>query len=317
MSQRTYAVVGSGAIGGYYGGCLARTGMPVHFLFRTRAEAEHVRARGLRIDSPRGGFVLTDVRAHHDARDMPRCDVVVVALKTTRNDLLPQLLPALVKPGGSVLMLQNGLGAEAQAAAAAGEGVTILGGLCFVCIHKLGPGHIEHQDYGLVTVGEHRPDGSPAGTTATVQQVLDDFAPTKVPFESAPDLLLARWKKLVWNVPFNGLCVAAQTTTDVLMHTPAHLAHVEALMREVQAGCSAVTGRVIEEAHVQKMLDNTRRMTPYKPSMMLDDEAGRPMEVEAIFGEPMRQAEAAGCVVPRMRALYERLYQINAELTGA
>jgi len=307
MRERTYAVIGSGAVGGYYGGCLARAGQAVHFLCRTRAEAEHVRARGLRIDSPRGGFTLNDVPACHDVRDMPRCDVVIVALKTTRNHLLPSLLPPTVKPGGSVLMLQNGLGAESQAAAAAGRGVTTLGGLCFVCIHKRGPGHIEHQDYGLVTVGEHRPEGQPAGKTPAVQHVLDDFAPTKIPFEAALDLTLARWKKLVWNVPFNGLCVAKQTTTDVLMNSPEHLAHVEALMREVQAGCEAVTGRSIEEAHVQKMLENTRRMTPYKPSMMLDHEAGRPMEVEAIFGEPVRQAEAAGIAVPRMRALYECL----------
>jgi len=307
MSQRTYAIIGSGAVGGYYGGCLARVGQPVHFLSRTPDEAEHVRARGLRIDSPRGGFTLSDVPAYHDVRDMPRCDLVIVALKTTRNDLLGQLLPPLVNPGGCVLMLQNGLGAEQQAAAAAGPGVTILGGLCFVCIHKLGPGHIEHKGFGLVTVGEHRPDGSPAGRTEAVEQVLDDFSPTKIPFEPAPDLLLARWKKLVWNVPFNGLCVAEQTTTDVLINSPEHLSHVEALMREVQAGCAAATGRSIDEAHVQKMLENTRKMTPYKPSMMLDFEAGRPMEVEAIFGEPVRQAEAAGCVVPRMRALYARL----------
>ncbi|NBC10367.1 MAG: putative 2-dehydropantoate 2-reductase [Planctomycetes bacterium] len=311
MSQQTYAVIGGGAIGGYYGGCLARVGQAVHFLFRTRGEAEHVRTHGLHIDSPRGGFLLSEAPAYHDVRDMPRSDVVIVALKTTQNHLLPNLLPPIVKPGGSVLMLQNGLGAETQAANAVGEAVTILGGLCFVCIHKQGPGHIEHKDYGLVTVGEYRADGQPAGNTGAVQQVLDDFVPTKIPFEAAPDLTLARWKKLVWNVPFNGLCVAEQTTTDELVCSPEHLAHVEALMREVQAGCEAVTGRAIDEAHVQKMLDNTRRMTPYKPSMMLDFEAGRPMEVEAIFGEPVRQAEAAGAAVPRMRALYEHLTKLR------
>jgi len=303
---RTYAILGTGAIGGYYGGALARAGHDVHFLFRTAAEADHVAKHGLRVESKFGDFHLDEVHAYSDPAALPPCDVTPVALKTTHNHLLPKLLPAPTRGGGAVLMLQNGLGPEQHAAAIVGHD-RVLGALAFVCIHKLGHGHIQHQDYGLVTVGQHREDGQPAGVTDAVRQVLDDFAPTRIPFEAAPDLPLARWKKLVWNVPFNGLCVTEQTTTDVLMNTPRHLAHVEALMREVQAGCLAATGRGIDEAHVQKMLDNTRKMTPYKPSMLLDHEAGRPLEVEAILGEPVRQAEEGGCAVPRMRALYERL----------
>jgi len=306
MTRRRYAILGTGAIGGYYGASLARVGHDVHFLFRTPEEAAHVRARGLRVESKFGDFHLEHVHAYDSPAALPPCDVTIVALKTTHNHLLPDLLPAPTRGGGAVLMLQNGLGAEQHAAEVVGHD-RVLGGLCFVCIHKLGHGHIRHQDYGLVTVGQHRADGQPAGVTAAAQQVVDDFAPTNIPFEAAPDLPLARWKKLVWNVPYNGLCVTEQTTTDVLMDTPEHLAHVTALMREVQSACLAVTGRSIDDAHVEKMLDNTRKMTPYKPSMLLDCEADRPLEVEAILGEPTRQAEAGRCAVPHMRALYERL----------
>ena len=111
-----YAIVGSGAIGGYYGGRLANSGCDVHFLFNT--EYEHVVQNGLRVDSVKGDFVINPINAYHSTADMPKCDVVLVGLKTTQNHLLPQILPPLLKPDTLVVLIQNGLGLEANLASA-------------------------------------------------------------------------------------------------------------------------------------------------------------------------------------------------------
>jgi len=313
MSARRYAIIGTGAVGGFYGARLARAGHDVHFLLH--GDYEHVRDRGLRLDSVDGDIVLPRVNACAGTADMPPVDVAVVALKATRNHLLGELLAPLAAGGAAVLMLQNGLGNEAVVADAV-PGAQVLGGLCFLCSNKIGPGHIAHLDYGFVTFGEHRPDGSPAGVTETLRQLAEDFTAAGVETRLADDLVAARWKKLIWNVPFNGLSVVLDMQVDRIMADPDTRAQAEELMREV-AAASGACGRPIGREFIDTMLALTEKMTPYRTSMKIDHELGRPMEVEAIFGSPLRAATAAGCRCPRLEALYDRLKRIDAQHAAA
>ncbi len=300
---RSYAIIGTGAVGGFYGARLHRAGREVHFLLHR--DYDHVRRHGLRVDGRGGTRVLKRVNAHKDVRSIPPCDVVLVALKTTHNHLLPALLPGPLAPGGVVLMLQNGLGVEAEAAAVVGAD-RVIGGLCFICANKTGPGRILHLDYGDVLLGEYRPGGAPGGVTPRLRAVAADFRRAGVRAACAGDLLQARWKKLVWNVPYSALSVILRTTTDRLMAHPDARALVSALMREV-ADAAAACGKRIRPAFIKKMLDDTARMKPYKTSMMLDHEAGRPLEIEAIYARPIAEARAAGFACVRMEMLLREL----------
>lgn len=300
---RRYAIIGTGAVGGYYGARLQQAGCEVHFLLHS--DYAHVREYGLRVEGTDRVLTLGRVNAHQTVATMPPCDVVIVALKTTHNHLLPALLPAPLAPDGVVLMLQNGLGVEAEAAAVVGAD-RVLGGLCFICANKLGPGHILHLDYGDVMLGEYRADGRPGGITPRMEAIAQDFRAAQINAACAEDLLLARWKKLVWNVPYNALSVILRTTTDRLMRDPASRALVEALMRDVVAAAAAC-GKHIDDAFVRKMLDDTDRMKPYKTSMMLDFEAGRPMEIDALYARPLAAAQAAGFAAHRIETLYRQL----------
>ncbi|HMP77366.1 MAG TPA: putative 2-dehydropantoate 2-reductase [Kiritimatiellia bacterium] len=302
MSRR-YAIIGTGAVGGFYGARLQAAGCEVHFLLHS--DADHVRAHGLRVESPDGDLILNRVHAHAAVETMPPCDVVIVALKTTHNHLLPRLLAKPLARDGVVLMLQNGLGVEAEAAAVVGAD-RVLGGLCFICANKTGPGRILHLDYGDVMLGEYRADGRPGGVTPRMEVIADDLRAARIPVTCAEDLLLARWKKLVWNIPYNALSVILRTTTDRLMQQPDTRALVEALMREVVAGAAAC-GKCIDDAFVAKMLADTDRMKPYKTSMMLDHEAGRPLEIDAIYARPLASAQAAGAPSPRIETLLRQL----------
>lgn len=307
-SNRRYAILGMGALGGFYGACLQKAGLEVHFLLHS--DYEHVRQQGLVVESPNGDFTLPSVHAYSDVSQMPRCDAVILALKTTRNHLLPKLLPAVVKEDGVVLVLQNGLGIEDEVAQIVGDR-RVMGGLCFLCSNKVGPGHIRHLDYGQITLGEYATDYEPCGITERMLQITSDFKNAGIPIVFAEDLLLARWQKLVWNIPYNGLSVILNATTDALMANPHTRTLVEQLMWEVAAGAKTCD-RTIPPSFIELMLDYTDKMTPYRPSMKIDYDEKRPLEVEAIFGNPLRLAQKNGTDLPKIALLYQQLKFLDA-----
>ncbi|OLP20254.1 2-dehydropantoate 2-reductase [Leptolyngbya sp. 'hensonii'] len=306
-SDRRYAILGTGALGGFYGARLQKAGAEVHFLLHR--DYDHVAQRGLVIESPDGDFTLPIVHAYSDVSKLPPCDVVVVALKTTQNHLLPDLLPSIVQPEGVVLVLQNGLGIEPAVARIVGAD-RVIGGLCFLCSNKVGPGHIRHLDYSEIKLGEYGPDYSPVGISQRMRQIAEDFERAGIPMKLAEDLLLARWQKLVWNIPFNGLSVILNARTDELMADPDTRLLAEQLMQEVAAGALS-EGRVISQGFIQQMLDHTAKMKPYHTSMKLDYDRHHPLEIDMMFGYPLSRVQAAGTELPKIAVLYQQLKFLN------
>ena len=296
MQQRSYAIIGAGALGGFYGARLQHAGCDVHFLFHR--DYEHVCQHGLICESKDGDFTLPKVNAYHDVGDMPKCDVVCLSLKSTQNHLLPQLLPPVVKDDGVVLVMQNGLGIEEQVADLVGA-KRVMGGLCFLCSNKAGPGHIRHLDYGHVALGEF----ASRGISDRMRAIASDFQRAGIPTELNDDLRIVRWQKLVWNIPYNGLSVVLNANTAELMKNPHTRQLVERIMREVVADAQAC-GVSLRDGIVAKMLSYTDTMIPYRTSMKIDYDDHSPMEVEAIFGNPLRAAEKAGAESPLLQQLY-------------
>lgn len=297
------AIIGTGALGGYYGGRLLQSGLDVNFL--CHSDGPVIRERGLIVESVGHSIIHHPAKAYDKADDMPQCDVVIVSLKTTSNHLLPELLPPVVKPDGVVVVLQNGFNVEREAAAAV-PGVLVLGGLCFLCANKPEPGRILHLDYGHIVFGWHEETGSKESAARWLQVVSECFNHAHIKTSIAPDLQLARWRKLVWNIPYNGMSVIHNTTTDVLMADPELRKEIDVLMHEVQS-LAAACGSVIEDEFIQKMLENTIKMRPYKTSMLLDYEAGKPLEIATMYEQPLLTGEAAGASAPHIRALFEKL----------
>lgn len=309
MSNRSYAILGTGALGGFYGARLQKAGLDVHFLLHS--DREHVSKHGLVIESPEGNFTLPHVHAYGDVSEMPPCDVVAVTMKTTQNHLLPKMLPAVVKDDGVVLVLQNGLGLEEEVAQIVGPH-RVMGGLCFICSNKAGPGHIRHLDYSLITLGEYAPDYRACGITERMNQIAADFKSAGIPIGLAEDLLRARWEKLVWNIPFNGLSVVLDATTNQIIADTHTRALVEQLMGEVVAGAAAA-GSILSQDIINRMIQHTVKMKPYRTSMKIDYDEGRPLEVETMFGNPLRKAQAGGANLPRIAMLYQQLKFLEAK----
>ncbi|WP_353930229.1 putative 2-dehydropantoate 2-reductase [Okeanomitos corallinicola TIOX110] len=303
MGNLSYAILGTGALGGFYGAKLQKAGNEVHFLLNS--DYQQVSQNGLIVESKDGDFLLPQVNAYNNVNKMPSCDVVVVALKTTQNHLLTQIVPPVVKNNGIVLVLQNGLGIETEVVQIVNN-VTVIGGLCFLCSNKVGAGHIHHLDYGKITLGEYALNYHPVGITARMRAIAKDFENAGIEIELTEDLLLGRWKKLVWNIPYNGLSVILDATTDELMTNLYTRTLVEQLMFEVQLGAKS-TGRILPDSFIHTMLEYTVNMKPYRTSMKIDFDENRPLEVEAIVGNPLRIAAANDFSLPLIRCLYQQL----------
>lgn len=295
-----YAVIGSGAIGGYFGAKLARSGKQVDFLFHS--DYEYVKKNGLQINSTRGSFHLADVSAYKSAADMPVADVVLVGLKTTNNHLLKEMLPPLLHPDTLVILIQNGLGVEEDLAQDL-PGVHIAGGLAFIASSKESPGTVLHQDLGRITIASYG-----QGDEGLLQQVCDDLNNADVRAKVAPDLASARWRKLQWNIPFNGLSVVLNTTTDKILTVSETYTLAEDLMREVALASQACgVPNPVCESDIEKMMEMTRRMPPYAPSMKLDYDYHRPMEVKYIYHRPVEVARVHGFEMKKTEMLGQLL----------
>jgi 2-dehydropantoate 2-reductase len=293
-----YAIIGTGALGGFYGGMLAKGGHSVDFLINS--DYQFVKENGLKVDSVLGDFHLKTVSAYAKATDMSPVDVVFVCLKTTQNHLLKELLPPVVGRDTVVVLLQNGLGVEADLVKDFPE-LNIAGGLAFICANKVGKGHIAHLDFGKIIIGMHQGEKS-----NVVKQVCEDFNQVGVPAEFTDNLLLARWQKLVWNIPFNGTTVVLNTTTDRLVHNEATKPLIYQLMEEVVNGANAC-GAPLQDDVARKMIAMTENMTPYAPSMKIDFDHKREMEIEYIYSRPIQMAAEAGYEMTRVRMLENQL----------
>jgi 2-dehydropantoate 2-reductase len=293
------AVVGSGAIGLYYGGRLAAAGENVRFLLRS--DFEVISRNGLKVESVHGDFALSQVQAYRTPEEIGPVDLVIVAWKATANHQLASVLPPLLHAGTQVITLQNGLGnCEALAEIVGPE--RVLGGLCFVCINRLAPGLVMHSAGGRVSLGEWRPDG--AGRAAELER---RFKATGIQGVAVENLEKSQWEKLVWNIPFNGLSVAeGGVTTDVLLASQETENEIRALMTEVILAARAL-GSDLSDDLIDFNIDRTRPMGPYRTSSMIDFVEGREVEVGPIWEEPLRRATEARVAMPRTAELLRRI----------
>ncbi|MGQ7870585.1 putative 2-dehydropantoate 2-reductase [Sunxiuqinia sp. sy24] len=300
-----YAVIGTGGLGGYYGGKLAYAGADVHFLLRS--DYQQVINNGLRVDSVKGDFHLHSVSAYSTIQEMPACDVVLVCLKTTNNHILAELLKPIVHDQTLVVLIQNGLGLEEDLDKAI-PGLKVAGGLAFICSQKVGPGHVQHLDLGRLNLGMHSSEGE-----EVLKQVCQDFEQAGVPATFSSDLVFSRWQKLVWNIPFNGLTVVLNSSTDQLMANPEVRTLAHEMMLEV-VHAARHCGFQLEEEFAAKMIATTAEMTPYAPSMKLDFDHQRPLEIDAIYSRPLQVAKEAGFEMKKTAMLEQQLRFLEARM---
>lgn len=298
-----YGIIGTGAIGGYYGAKLAHAGQEVHFLLRS--DYEYVTQHGLQVDSCNGSFHLPQVNAYQSTLNMPQCDVVLVCLKSVNNAKLQSLLPPLLHASTLVVLIQNGIGVEEDVQQQF-PGVQLAAGLAFICSAKTQPGVVNHQCYGSINLANYS-----CRDEALMQTVVDEFRQAGIE-TGFVEYNEARWKKAVWNMPFNGMTVALHTQTDQLLKNPSTRQLIREQMMEVVTAAQHLGVKNLDAAFVDKMITTTDAMTPYSPSMRLDYDFRRPMEIYYLYTRPLQMAREAGCPMPKLEMLEAELRFIEA-----
>lgn len=300
--MKNFAIVGAGAVGSYYGGRLAAAGHDVRFLLRS--DYESVRENGLTVESIDGDFYLPEVNCFRTPEEVGSVDVIIVAWKTTSNHLFEKVIHPMLHEETAIVTLQNGLGNTE----ALGElfGIDrVLGAMCFVCINRIEAGLIRHTGGGMIAMGEAVP-----GVSDRLRELAAIFESANVFCKIAEDFGETQWRKLVWNIPFNGLCITeGGIDTGKLLAMPAGEGRVRELMLEVTSSAAAL-GFEIENEFVEFQIERTYPMNDYRPSSMIDFVKGYPVEVEAIWGEPLRRAQAARVPTPKMEALDCRIREL-------
>ena len=307
MQAQRIAVIGAGAVGCYYGARLAEAGHDVHFLMRR--DYDVVRAGGLHITSPRGDMHFDRPSITRSSAEIGPVDWVICALKATAVDAARELIGPCLGPHPRILLLMNGLGLEERIGEWFGP-ERVFGGMAFVGINRLEPGQVQHIEYGAVVVGHLLND------PAEVDRALALWAPAEVDFSGHESLRGARWEKLCWNMPFNGLCVAADgISVDHIVGDPELRAVARATMEEVVAAGQADLSdrgeryRIDGEGHVSRMFSQTDNLGAYKPSTMIDYVEGRAIEVDALFATPLARARELGVHTPHIATLNALLQQ--------
>jgi len=259
---------------------------------------------------------------------MGQVDWVIVALKSSSLDAIPDLIYPLLHQGTRVLNIMNGLIEEdvlkglnrKDGKAEEDKSLTccsaIYGGMALLCSNRVGPGHIDHSYAGLLTGGVAK-----AAEGVTAEQNREAFValwePTKVEIKYEEVLLRGRWVKNVWNLPFNGISVAMNgITIDVVVNDPGLRRLADIVMNETiaiantdLANSGYDSSHFLGDAEKKTMMDLSDAMGPYKTSTMLDLTNRRPMEVQYLFRKPLERAERLGVSSPHLQTL---VYQIEA-----
>src|SRR2546421_1782527 len=297
------AIVGSGAVGTYYGAKLAHGGSDVHFLIRGDLSA--VRRDGIFVRGEGENFRVSKINCSNSTDEIGPCDLVIVAVKTTSNSDLIDLVPRLLHEKTIVLTLQNGLGSE-EFLAKHFSAERVLGGLCFIAVTRHSKTEVERYDYGLVIIGELK-----GAAQSRTQDVAVEFIRAEVKCRVTDDIALERWRKLIWNIPFNGLSIlAGGIDTAAIVHEENLRQLTLDLMEEVIKAANKCGHPLAQDAW-REHIKRSEKMGGYKPSTLQDWESGKPLEIEAIWGEPVRRAIAAGGQMPRTEMIYELLKALD------
>jgi len=294
----SFLIIGAGAVGAFFGSALARSSEPVSVVCRSDYDA--VKQNGFAIRSPLlGDHTFRPAQVYRSAEEAGAgYDYVVLTTKVLPQTDRAALLRPAVGAASVIVLIQNGIDIEPEIAAAFPDN-ELLSAIAFIAVARAGVGQIVHQSFGSLNLGCY-----PRGITPAAQRFAATFKASGVPCQLTEDVIGARWQKALWNATFNPISILGGVLdTAAILRTAEDQAFVRKAMHEI-AAVAAAAGHPITSELIDKLIAATRGMPPYKSSMALDFEHGRPMEIEAILGNVVRTAQRLQVAVPTLDALY-------------
>lgn len=301
-------IVGAGAIGSFYGAILKKAGCSVSTVLRS--DYNVVRAQGIRITSPLGDLSYEPDHVYRDG-DMPdeTPDFLILCVKVLPGVDRVALVAPWMGEKTRLVLIENGLDIERELADAYPDN-TLISCLAFIAASRTESGVVEHKAYGKLVMGRY-----PEGVDESCRVLSRLFIEGGIKIDLAENVVGERWRKCLWNTPFNPLSVIANgADTRTILDTAGGEELIRALMREVM-DVAAAEGYPMEAALIDQNIEGTRKMPAYKNSMALDYLNGRPIEREAVLGNVVTLAERHGIAVPHLNTVLVTL-KMRATLEG-
>lgn len=289
------AVMGAGAVGGYFGGTLAKSGADITLIARGK-HLEAMRKEGLRIKSYRGDFRV-DVRAASDPKEVGPVELIIFTVKAYDTEGAIRLCIPMIRENTCILSLQNGVDNDEKIARAVGW-EKVVGGVAYIGVSVEGPGVICHSAAGKIALGEL--DGR---ITHRIRKIAEMFSAAGIPCEMSEDIIKLKWKKLVWNAAFNALTTITKASVAGVLSDAKLMEIAAAAMYEV-IEVAQKKGIDIDEAAIQDALTLSKNVGDFKTSMLQDFESGKKTEVEALNGIVLRKGREANVKTPVNQCLY-------------
>jgi 2-dehydropantoate 2-reductase len=290
--MKDIAVIGAGAVGGFYGAKLQNAGYNLEYY------SKYLKSP-LKIQSIWGDFEV-NVKVFSNPSKMKKADLILICNKVIHpfkdSNFIFELIQPILKKESILLFLQNGINMEEIFSKKIKN--PILGGLAFTCINRTKPNLIKHIDYGKVTIGAVRDKDKILARNLTnlwMQSGIDTIY--------TDNLRKSRFEKLLWNIPFNSLSVLGQTNTQKLIQNEFTKEYAFKLMKEVQSIARAEKIKIPTQL-LKDLIERTEKMKPYKTSMLLDYESNKQLEIEPILGECFRMSKEYNLKTPHLNSLY-------------
>jgi len=293
------AIMGTGGIGGYFGGSLAHAGLDVTFIARGQ-HLQAIREHGLQVQSPNGDFVIKPAKATDNPAEIGDVDVILFCVKAYDVEQATELMRPLIGAQTVILPVLNGIDHIEKLSVLVGAD-HVLGGMVACGAHIVAPGVIHHTSFNTITFGEMR------GSTSTrCEAIQSAFTVHGIQMVAVPDVLRSLWQKLT-NLSGLGVCSVVRGGYIVVRSTPETLELVRQATQETVTLAHA-KGIAVPDTMPADLVKLFREAPwDFKPSMLVDLERGRRLEVEWLNGAVSRLGKELGVPTPVNDFIYASL----------
>lgn len=306
-----FGVMGTGSVGGYFGGLLARGGLDVRFIARGR-HLEALRTRGLEIESVEpGNFTVSDALFTDDPAEAGVCDVILLCVKTTANEeAIPAIRP-MVGAETVIITLQNGIDNPDRLALEYGR-EHVMGGAAYVFAQLLGPGRVR-QTAGArrIVFGELG-----GGLSERGRRILSAFRSAGINAELSENIVVELWTKFVFICGLSGMTALTRSPIGEILSYEGTARMMREVMREVY-DVGRAKGIGFPEGTLERCFEFLKRQDPSgKGSLCHDLEAGRRLEIDALCGMASKLGKEVGVPTPLNDYLFHTLKLADLKAAG-
>jgi 2-dehydropantoate 2-reductase len=296
-------IIGTGAVGGFYGGKLSLAGEEVICLARG-STFDYLKENKLRVKSYQGDF-STFIKVVDSLKDIPSPDLVIITVKTYDTDAALDLIGPLVSSQTTLMSLQNGVESEEKMIARFGS-ERVIGSVCYIGAEVTKPGMIEHCADGTVTIGEM--DGF---ESERIESIYNTFKKARIEIKKSDEIKKVLWTKLLWNTAFNQVCALEEKSVGEILDQHENWDRLKEIMQEV---CTIAARHqvALDKALIDKLLAfSNKSLRLVCPSMLQDRRRGKPMEYETFGGFIIRSGKTFGIPTPCNEGLHEELCKLE------